>query len=128
MKTILQINEALEARKTRSAWDRAVTVYALDILAQLDTVDDSYEITGSPYDRKLMLNGASNWSQYSYGGCALCYNWHIAERVCSPSELKRVTRKDGSLRQMANSRENWLDVQSRALYQACELIFRIARA
>ncbi len=36
-----------------------------------------------------MLNGASNWRQFSYGGSALIYNEEIAERLCSPSEFKK---------------------------------------
>lgn len=124
--TIKQIIEAIEAIKTRSAWDRAVSQYAIDILANADFAEDE-EFFGSPADHKKLLNGAYHWNHYSYSGCALCYNWHIAQRVCSPSELKRVTHKDGSLRQRANSQENWLDVQGRALYQAEQLILRIVK-
>ena len=40
-------------------------------------------------DKKDLLNGASDWNQYSWGGCSLIYNSDIAERVCSPSKLKR---------------------------------------
>ena len=64
------------------------------------------------------LNGANNWHQYSWGGCSLCYDKQIAERVCTPSELKR---KHGGAYE-PNSRETWLDVQARALYQACNRI------
>lgn len=53
---------------------------------------------------------------------ALIYDGGIYETLCSPSELKRVTRKDGTLRDKANNRETWLDVQARALFQACNLI------
>ena len=44
-------------------------------------------------------------------------------RVCTPSELKRT---DGGMNN-PNSRETWLDVQSRALYQACNRIRTICR-
>lgn len=66
-----------------------------------------------------MLNGASNWNEYSYGGSSLIYNYDIAERLATPSEIKSRTRKDGSLNEMANARETWLEVQARALNQAC---------
>lgn len=61
------------------------------------------------------MNGADGWSDYSWGGSALIYNEDIALRLCTPSELKRTA--NGSKR--PNAREEWLDVQARALYQAC---------
>lgn len=61
-----------------------------------------------------MMNGAKNWKEYSYGGCALIYDKDIAETLCTPSELKR--KRGGELQ--PNSTETWLDVQARALYQA----------
>lgn len=53
----------------------------------------------------------------------LCYDADIAARVCTPSELKR---KHGGAYE-PNSRETWLDVQARALYQACNRIRTICR-
>ena len=50
----------------------------------------------------------------------------IAERLCSPSELKRVSNKYGNVREYANARENWCDVQARALYQAANRVAEIA--
>lgn len=44
-------------------------------------------------------------------------------RVCTPSELKRT---DGVMNN-PNSRETWLDVQARALHQACNRIRTICR-
>lgn len=71
-----------------------------------------------------MLNGADSWSQYSWGGSALIYDGDIAERLCSPSEYKRS--REGERR--PNSQEEWLDVQARALFQAANMIIRLARA
>jgi len=68
--------------------------------------------------RYLMLNGAQNWYQYSWGGCSLIYDRDIAERLCTPSELKRT--KNGERR--PNQNEEWLDVQARALRQAARKI------
>ena len=67
--------------------------------------------------------GASDWQQYSEGGCALVYDADIAERLCSKSELKRVR---GGERQ-PNARETWLDCQARALGQAASLVRRAYR-
>lgn len=126
MKTIQQIREALESRKTRSAWDSAVTQYATEIIDDL-CIDDNTEFYGSPADCKMLLNGASDWWQYSWGGCSLIYNHDIAERVCCPSEYRRCIRADGSLKESPNGSEHWLDVQGRALFQAANLINQIAK-
>ena len=126
MKTINQIIVALESRKTRSTWDRAVTQYALEIIEDL-CIEDEFEFYGSPADNKMLLNGASDWWQYSWGGCSLIRDRDIAERVCCPSEFKRCFYADGSLKESPNGSEHWLDVQGRALFQASNLINRIAK-
>ena len=36
MKTINEVREELENRKDRSAWDKGVTVYALELLDELE--------------------------------------------------------------------------------------------
>lgn len=118
--------QALEARNDRSAWDKGVTAYALELLEELaEAVRDGYitaEDLSTPAGRRAaMLNGAADWSAYSWGGSALIYNADIAERLCTPSELKRT--RNGERR--PNSREEWLDTQARALSQAAA---RVARA
>jgi len=97
---------------TRSAWERGVKAYALEMLEELD------EQLDSTYSPEKLLNGAKDWSEYSYGGCALIYDADIAERLCSPSELKRCKGGDNQ----PSPRESWLDVQTRALRQAASLI------
>ncbi len=113
----------LEARKDRSAWDKGVTEYATELAESLDNWDKHPESVAEL--REMMLNGADDWKAYSWGGSSLIYNQDIAERLCSPSELKRVTNKNG-LRDYPNSREHWLDVQARALYQAANRVAEIA--
>lgn len=71
---------------------------------------------------KAMLNGARDWKEFSKGGFSLIYNEDIAKRLCSPSELKKV--ENG--RRNPNSREDWLDVQARALSQAASLVRSLA--
>ena len=78
--------------------------------------------------KKALLNGAADWTAYSYGGCSLVYDEDIARHYCTPSELRKVTHKDGTISEQANARENWLDVQARALYQAERKIKNILRA
>ena len=109
------IKNAIATRRTRSAWDKGVNLYALELLdniRDLPATDNRQEI------QKALLNGASDWSEYSYGGCALIYDGDIAARLCSPSEFRRT--RGGELR--PNRRESWLGVQARALYQAFRLI------
>ena len=119
------IRAELNARHDRSAWDKAVTLYALDLLEDVQRYANDAErfpIDGKELER-WALNGASCWEQYSNGGCSICYDADIAARVCTPSELKR---KHGGMYE-PNSRETWLDVQARALHQACNRIRTICR-
>ena len=104
----------------RSAWSRAVHAYAVELVESLDADSD---LSNETLLRKALLNGAGDWQQYSEGGCALVYDTDIAERLCSPSELKRVK---GGERQ-PNARENWLECQARALGQAASLVRRAYR-
>lgn len=115
-----QLANEIANRKTRSAWERGVTLYALDLLEELREASDYHARNGEPTkaDEKTLLNGADNWSGYAWGGNGLCYNYAIAERLCNPSELKKT--KDGELR--PNRREEWLDVEARALYQASRVL------
>jgi hypothetical protein len=110
MRTKNEIKIAIEATSPRSAWSKAVKSYALELLDGLD----------GEYRAVALLNGAENWRAYSFGGCALIYDAEIAERVCSPSELKR--KRGGEL--APNAMESWLDCQARALSQAARLISR----
>jgi hypothetical protein len=129
MTTIQELRAAIEAEPARSAWDRGRKVYALELLDDLaEAIEGGYFAAENITDRAALktqlLNGADSWSQYSYGGSALIYDGDIAERLCSPSEYKRS--REGERR--PNSREEWLDVQARALYQACNMILRLTRA
>ena len=103
----------------RSAWSRAVHTYAWELV---ESLDDSADLSNEALLRKALLNGAGDWQQYSEGGCSLVYDADIAERLCSPSELKRVR---GGKRN-PNSRENWIECQTRALTQAANLVLGAA--
>lgn len=127
MKSIDAICAALEAEKPRSAWGRGVQAYAAELLEELEEAvaggyEDPANITTGSELEKALLNGAQDWSDYSWGGCALIYNGEIAERLCSPSELKKT--RHGERR--PNSREEWLDAKARALFQACNRLRRLA--
>ncbi len=126
MQKLENARQVLESRNDRSAWNKGVTAYALELLERVtEAARDGYitaEDLSTPAGRRAaMLNGASDWSAYSWGGSALICNCDIAERLCTPSELKRT--RNGERR--PNSREEWLDTQARALHQAAN---RAARA
>lgn len=109
-----QLIKLLNNHKTSSAWSKGVKAFAFDLLNNLE---------GRDITKDNLLNGASDWSAYSYGGCAFIYDQDIAENLCTPSELK--SRKGGEWQ--PSKQETWLDVQARALGQACSLILRLNR-
>lgn len=124
MKSYSDILAALEARKDRSAWNKGVTAYAIDLLDQYQERAE-YEGREAASRKELeewLLNGASTWGEYSWGGSALIYNGDVAKRLCNPSELKRT--HNGERR--PNSREEWLDTQARALAQAAKRLIDAA--
>lgn len=118
---IARMAAIIEALPARSAWSRAKKEYAAELLGNLRGAAAYAAETGTPSPltdretvRAALLNGARDWSEYSWGGCAMIYDGDIAARVCTPSELRRT---HGGQRD-PNPRETWLDVQARALYQA----------
>lgn len=125
MKSYSDILAALEARKDRSAWDKGVTAYAIDLLDQYQerAEFEGREAASRKELEEWLLNGASTWGEYSWGGSALIYNGDIAKRLCNPSELKHT--HNGERR--PNSREEWLDTQARALAQAAKRLIDAAR-
>lgn len=115
-----ELLEAINNIKARSAWDKAVLLYAYELVEGLEVEEIPQDLT----ERKaLFLNGARDWTQYSWGGSSLIYDTDIAERTCTPSELKK--KKGGENR--PNSSEEWLDVQARALHQAFDKINTLCR-
>lgn len=101
----------------KSAWQKGIEIYAQELQEFL--AENNLDAT-----KENMLNGARNWLEYSYGGSSLVYDYDIADRLCSPSELKRC--KEGE--RAPNASETWLDAQARALSQACRLVLVQAKA
>lgn len=127
--TLTTLKTALEAMENctdKSAWNRGVTAYARELLSDVvENVERAY--CAAPQTRaefcRVARNGAGTWREYSYGACALVYDGDIAERLCTPSELKK--KRGGELN--PNSRETWLDVQARALNQAAARAWNAVR-
>lgn len=136
MKKLEEIRATVKAQKTRGAWAAGVKVYALEIL---DTIEERSEYEGHEPETMeeltdYALNGAKDhqkpndiyraWSVASWGGSYLIYDGDICRRLCTKTEQKQT---NGGNRR-PNKREEWLDVQARALFQAYNLIKETARA
>lgn len=122
------INE-VEKAKARSAWNRGVKAYALDILASFEESRQWCEENGESVpelDEVTALNGASDWSAWAYGGCGLVYDSVITERLCTPSELRKLQYKTGAMKQPAPC-TNWIDIEARAARQAWRMIAEAVR-
>ncbi len=109
---IKNVIESLPAE--RSAWRRGVRQYAMDLL---EAIPDYQDLTPENC-RGILLNGAVSWKEWAYGGCGLVYDVDIAERLCTPSELRK--KRGGELE--PSSHESWLDVEARAVGQAAAAI------
>ena len=108
--------------------ERGVTAYAVDMLQQIaEYYKDGYisadDLATWATAEAVALNGARGWSEYSWGGSALVYDGDIAAALCTPSELKKTRNGD----RRPNSREEWLDVQARALRQAFRRVYSAIR-
>ena len=120
--TKVELINAISESKARSAWAKGVKWYALNLVEESYKQDtDIVKVSMSVY-----LNGAETWKEYSYGAhsCALVYDYDIAQRLCTPGELKKTEFG----RKLPNGFVNWLDVQARALHQAHNLIAELIKA
>lgn len=126
--TIETIRASVKRTTARSAWMKGVLEYADELLYSLEEdINCGWFSTENLSDSALlerqMLNGARDWNQYSWGstaggGSSLIYNGDIADRLCTASELKKTRNGE----RKPNAREDWPDVQARALFQAARLI------
>ena len=116
---LIRVLDRVDKRNARSAWDKGVKLYAHELISNLCywTTQGQYIETLRDAEKKA-LNGAESWEEYSRGGCSLISDEEIAERLCSPSELKRCK---GGLRPPRED-EDWLSCQARALGQAWHII------
>ena len=69
---------------------------------------------------ETMIESKAYAAGYTYA--SIIYDSDIAERLCTPSELKKTRNGE----RKPNSREEWLDVQARALRQAFSRIYTAA--
>ena len=128
-KNIQAVSNEVMNNKTRSAWDKGVKAYALEMLESFEEWRKWNEENGESVpelDEHTALNGASDWSAWAYGGCGLVYDFAIAERLCTPSEMRKLQYKTGAMRTPAPC-TNWLDIEARAARQAWQMIAKAMR-
>lgn len=65
-----------------------------------------------------LLKGACDWCKYSEGGCSLISDYEIAERLCTPSEIKK--KKYGEMPPYRGM--SWIALQGRALCAASYVV------
>ena len=122
---IKELINKLQNQKARSKWQKGVIIYGVMLLERIqedyDQIND--KITFKELET-LLLNGAKNWSMYSWGGNALIYNEDIAKMLATPSELKKYNNGE----KKPNQKEEWMDTQARALTQAFYKIWGILKS
>lgn len=118
--TVQTLSNLISATPARSAWSRGVRAYALDLVEDLGNRSDfNMHWYGEhlAINEENALNGASDWNHYATGGNGLVYNWSIASRLMTPSELKRY--------EAGRLNVDLLECEGRALFQAWDLISRV---
>ena len=88
-----------EEKKARGTYQKALYKYAFELV---DNIADNYRTTADELEhlenitnlKERALNGAENWTQYSWGGCSLCYNYDILKRLFCKSIVKKYENAD----------------------------------
>lgn len=119
--------QRFEVQVIERAQVRGVKAYALEMLERFEEWREWNEANGESVpelDQCTALNGAKDWRAWSYGGLGLVYNAYIAERLCTPSELRKL---DGGARVPAGA-ATWCDIEARAAFQAwCMIVHEAVR-
>ena len=105
--------------------DKAVFQYALELM---DTYNyrankEGRDAVATPELEKWLLEGADDWSQYSYGGCSLIATYDIIERIGTDKQLRKY-EEDGCA---WHDSEGWLDDQTKYLIKAKTRIIKYYR-
>ena len=82
MTQIEQVRKELNKWNDRSAWNKGVAEYALELRDNADyALQSGRQLNNLSEWKEVMLNGATDWKEYSYGGFALIYNEDIAKKT-----------------------------------------------
>lgn len=107
---------AIQKTSARSAWDRGILLYAVEIVEELEDIPENLS-------EAVLLRGAASWQQYSNGGFSLVYDGDIAARLYTSSELKLYDNGNKPPR-----KSTWIDAQANALSAASKLILATYRS
>ena len=118
------LNE-LTRHESHSAWMHGVVAYAVNMLNSISDHDFAYLVyyaqqegeDGIEKARAILHTPYDNWRNYSRLNGWLS-DEAIATLLCTPEELKRF---DGG-KLPPNGRSTWIDIQTRAMYNAACLI------
>lgn len=115
-----------EQMKQRSKWSRGVYQIAIDRVEELDSneVITWYNLLNGALFAGLKENHKNIYDackKYSWGGCYLIYDEDIANLLSNRSE---AYTKKGNFKNKPNKNEEWLDIQSRAIYQAFRILIK----
>lgn len=116
--TPIQMSNQIMKRNPKSKREKWIKEYALELITQVAENIWPYNNLTEIERKSWCLNWAKNRKEYSRWWWSLIYDWDIAERLATPTELKRT--KNGE--KNPNKREQRLDTQARALTQARRLI------
>lgn len=117
--TRASLPELIKRSSGRSAWQRGVQEYALEMVEAL-----SNEAFDASLTEEKLLKGAKNWQEYSTSGRSLTDLKAIAKRLCNASQLKYT--RNGEL--PMSKKYSWLDMQAVALQSAAERILTMVDA
>ena len=111
------------SKSERTYWSRGVASLIRDYGEEVLQEHDGEIISARDFF-KLWNCGAETLRAAVYGGFFDIWNYDIAKRLCTPSKLKKSNEGMRS----PNKRENWLDLETRAMYQAMFKSFAIMKA
>lgn len=97
---------------------KVICLYAEDLLERfIEAATHCFENENQALEltEKVLLNGASNWCEYSYEGLSLVYNYQIIDRLKNAFDTDKLYREN-----------NLLLIQATILKNACKLILHFA--
>lgn len=116
-----ELLEKIEQSPARGAWARGVRDYAYMVVESFMEGHGISMGAEVAITERGALRGAKNWEAYSRGGFGLTYNHAICRALCPPYLQKRF--EDGQ--RDPSDKEDWCDVEARALHQAWDLVKRL---
>ena len=114
MKTVASIRKELENLPVTNHWAKGVKTYAIDMFEEI--IDSGELVFVRNIKEEDLLDGAKNWTEYSWHGRVTCYD-HIIRKILDPNDSGEQARStDGKA---------WLDVQAEALAQVAQILLHI---